>query len=117
MWDQSRYALAFFKNNNIPFWQMSNSNHRVSKSDWLMSSSDGTIHVLYRRDVSQPSDGIVMDGLPGVYSLKWYNPRTGGSLQNGSQISISGNGKNFVRFGSPPGPKDDNDWVLLLRKM
>jgi hypothetical protein len=118
MWNQSRYALDFFKNNNIPFWQMSNRNFRVSNNDWLLSSSDGTIHILYRRDVRQSTDGINMDGLPGVYSLKWYNPRAGGSLQNGSLTALTGGGKNFVSIGNPPGGREaDKDWVLLLRKI
>ena len=117
MWDQSRYALNFFQNNNIPFWQMSSNNSRVSNSDWLLSSSDGAIHVLYRRDTSQASVGINLNGLAGVYSLKWYNPRTGGSLQNGSMTTLSGNGKNFVSFGNPPGRNDGKDWVLLLKKL
>lgn len=117
MWDQSRYALDFFKNNNIPLWQMSNRNDRVADRDWLLSSSDGEIHVLYRRDPNRVTAGILMDGLLGVYSLKWYNPRTGGSLGNGSISSIVGNGKNFVSFGDPPGLDDGKDWVLLLKRI
>lgn len=117
MWTQSRYALEFFKNNNIPFWQMSNNNSRVSTNDWLLSSSDGTIHVLYRRNRNLVTNGIKMDGLTGAYSLKWYNPRSGGSLQNGSLTSIVANGSNFVSFGTPPGSNDGKDWVLLLKNV
>ena len=117
MWDQSRHALTFFQNNSIPFWEMSSSNKRVSNSDWLLSSSDGKIHVLYRRKTNEPSDGINMDGLPGMYSVKWYNPRTGASLQNGSMTTLLDIGTNFSSYGNPPGPDNGKDWVLLLRKM
>ena len=96
---------------------MSNGNDRVADKDWLLSSSDGTIHVLYRRDPNRATAGILMEGLPGVYSLKWYNPRTGGTLLNGSIPSIMGNGKKYVSFGDPPGPDDANDWVLLLKRI
>ena len=109
-------CVELFHDNKIPFWVMSNGNRRVSSTNWLLSSSDGNIHVLYRRKATKPTDGINMDGLPGVYALKWYNPRTGGLLQNGSTASLQEISTNFSSFGNPP---SDNakDWVLLLRKM
>jgi Putative collagen-binding domain of a collagenase len=115
MWTQSRYALEFFRNNDVPFHRMSNVPNRVKNAtDWLLSSSDMTVHVIYRR--STPSSGkINMTGLPGTYSVNWYNPRMGGLLQNGSVTSIVGGGGS-VSFGSPPNPADTKDWALLLRR-
>jgi hypothetical protein len=89
MWKQSRYALNFFKNNRIPFWQMSNNADRVdSRTDWLLSSSDDTTHVVYRR--SSPTSGVIdMAGLSGSYSS----------------------------YGLPPNPRDTMDWAILIRKI
>ena len=116
MWMQSRYALEFFHNSNIPFHRMSYVSNRVnSATDWLLSSSDGLVHVIYRR--STPSSGSInMLGLQGTYDLKWFNPRAGGVLQNGSVTSIVG-GTSSISYGNPPDPADQKDWVLLLQKI
>jgi Putative collagen-binding domain of a collagenase len=116
MWTLSRYALEFFHNNDVPFHRMSNVPNRVdSTTDWLLSSSDATVHVIYRG--STPSSGSIdMKGLPGTYSVKWYNPRTGGSLQAGSVSSILG-GNGSISYGNPPNLSDRKDWVILLRKL
>jgi hypothetical protein len=115
MWTQSRYALEFFRNNDVPFYQMTNVPNRVnSATDWLLSSSDAAVQVIYRRRT--PSSGSVnMAGLPGTYSVKWYNPRVGGSLQDGSVISIIG-GTGSISYGNPPNPADKKDWALLIRR-
>ena len=115
MWMQSRYALDFFRNSNIPFHRMSYFPSRVNNAtDWLLSSSDGLVHVIYRR--STPSSGSInMLGLPGTYTLKWFNPRAGGVLQNGSVTSIVGG--TSVSYGNPPNPADKKDWVLLVEKI
>jgi hypothetical protein len=81
MWKQSRYALDFFRNNDIKFWQMSNDNARlpIGSKDWVLTSEDGTTLVVYRRNNS--GTGIIMEGLVGMYSVNWYNPREGGSTE------------------------------------
>jgi Putative collagen-binding domain of a collagenase len=115
MWRQSRYALTFFKNNRIPFWQMSNNAVRVdSRTDWLLSSSDDTTHVVYRRS-SLTSGVIDMAGLSGSYSVRWFNPRVGGGLQIGSVTTIASGGTSS--YGLPPNPRDTMDWAILIRKI
>ncbi|MHC4720548.1 MAG: putative collagen-binding domain-containing protein [Planctomycetota bacterium] len=48
----------------------------------------------------------------GTYIVQWYNPRTGGKLQNGSVAEVTGPG--MVSLGNPPaGP--DKDWVILCK--
>jgi hypothetical protein len=116
MWTQSRYALEFFQKNSIPFWQMSNDANRInSLTDWLLSSSDGAVHVIYRRTTSTAGTGIKLD--VGTYSVKWYNPRLGGSLLNGSITTIAGNGVASIPYGNPPGPNDGKDWAILIKKV
>ena len=115
MWTQSRYALEFFQVNNVPFWRMSNDENRVNSStDWLLSSSDGKIHVVYRRSITS-NTSINMSGLSGSYSVKWYNPRTGGTLENGSILSIVGG--NNASYGKPPNTSDNMDWVILIKQV
>jgi Putative collagen-binding domain of a collagenase len=116
MWKQSRYALDFFRNNDIKFWEMSNDNIRVpaGSDDWILTSEDGTTLVTYRRNNS--GTGIIMEGLLGRYSVSWYNPREGGLLQDGTVTTIVGGASTEVSYGNPP-DTPDNDWVILIRSL
>jgi len=49
----------------------------------------------------------------GKFSVKWFNPRTGGNLQDGSLKTLTGSGK--ISIGSPP-VKNGKDWVVVVRK-
>ena len=48
----------------------------------------------------------------GNYIIKWYNPRSGGKLQNGSVTGVTGPGK--VSIGNPPND-GDKDWAVLVK--
>lgn len=127
MWTQSRYALEFFYMNNIPFWRMSYIPNRVNNAtDWLLSTSDGMTHVVYRRSVTYTgrpirssiyTNSINMIGLSGTYTVTWYNPRAGGILRNGSIPLIVGGANVDVSYGNPPNATDKQDWVILLQKV
>jgi hypothetical protein len=119
MWKQSRHALDFFYNNGIKFWKMLNDNSRLpdGSSDYVLSSEDGSTLIVYRRS----SSGVEVDmqGLSGSYSVQWYNPREGGSLQSGSMPRIivgAGGGTSMTLFGVAP-ESNDSDWVVLLTKV
>jgi len=45
--------------------------------------------------------------------VKWFNPRSGGALQNGSVTSLKGSGK--LSIGNPPSDAS-KDWVVLVKK-
>jgi hypothetical protein len=111
MWDQSRYALDFFKNHDIPFWRMSNANDLVSGSDnWCLADND-TI-VLYLKN-----GGVATLELPGpltaTYSVQWYDPLNGGEFKNGTATLLP-SGPN-ISLGFPPTNEDGKDWVVLFR--
>ena len=48
----------------------------------------------------------------GSYTVHWFNPRDGGSLQSGSVTSVSG-GKQ-ERIGRPPADRNE-DWLAVIR--
>ena len=116
MWTQSRYALDFFYNNNVPFWEMSyDRDNRVDgQTGWILANVGKSILVFYRRTLTTAST-IDMTNLAGTYSIKWYNPRSGGPLQNGSVATIVG-GTGKKDCGKPPNPLDTKDWAILLQK-
>ena len=116
MWKQSRYALDFFRDNDIKFWEMSNDNSRLpdDSSDYVLSSEDGGTLIVFRPN----GNGSVIDmlELTGTYSVQWYNPREGGPLVSGTITIIEGGGLDPRNFGSAP-ESNDRDWVVLIKKL
>jgi hypothetical protein len=57
--------------------------------------------------------GIRLD-TAGNYSVKWFNPREGGEMQDGSVTSLSGGG--LRNPGAPPATSMpmEEDWVMVL---
>lgn len=110
LWDQSRYAIEFFGANNIPFESMSNADAMVSAGCWGLATSDAATVVVYK----MAGTGVPTINAPNSYSVAWYNPRTGGSLQKGSVTAIQ-TGSAVSLKNSPD--KDDADWVILLQKI
>ncbi|MDQ4141868.1 MAG: T9SS type A sorting domain-containing protein, partial [Bacteroidota bacterium] len=49
----------------------------------------------------------------GNYLVQWYNPRTGGALQSGTVVQLTGSG--IKSLGLPP-QNDFQDWVCLVRE-
>ncbi len=110
MWNQSRYALEFFKNNDVPFWRMKNDNKRLSDAKgYCLRATDETVFVAFLK--SSESAKLDLAGAKGVFNVKWYNPRSGGQLQSGSVSTVDGG--SVQSLGQPP-EQSDRDWVVLL---
>ncbi|MFK7852101.1 MAG: DUF5060 domain-containing protein [Akkermansiaceae bacterium] len=115
-WDYCRYALSFFRENEIPFHEMENNNELIgnvngrSEGGYCFAKS-GDVYVIYlpkgvERDV------LLEDG-NSKYRVQWFNPRSGGKLLDGSIKEMHGGIASSM--GIPP--KDgDKDWVVLVRK-
>jgi hypothetical protein len=71
----------------------------------------GEVYVVYL-----PTGGVteldLAGGYDGTFTIKWYNPRTGGSLLDGSVKTVNGSAK--VSLGQPP-QDPESDWVVLIR--
>ena len=52
----------------------------------------------------------------GEFSIRWFNPRSGGPLQSGSESQATGGG--VVSIGRPPAEPEGaaGDWVAIVRK-
>jgi hypothetical protein len=46
------------------------------------------------------------------FTVSWFNPRTGGSLVDGSVKSVDGGRE--VSLGDPPSDRDE-DWLVIVR--
>lgn len=109
LWDYTRYALEFFQD-HLPFWEMTPDNSIVTH--------DGTFYCFYKPQevyaIYLSKAGpcqIDLDNSEINYDVRWYNPRTGGELQEGSVKMVSGGGTQSL--GSPPDSPGE-DWVVLL---
>jgi PKD repeat protein len=103
-WEYMRYAREFFMNNNIPFYEMENKDEIVSQG-WCFAKELET-YVIYLQN-----GGSTSINLEGEYTVKWFDPRNGGTLLDGSIATISGG--NSVSLGLPPN-NQNSDWVILL---
>ncbi|HEY3369241.1 MAG TPA: DUF5060 domain-containing protein [Prolixibacteraceae bacterium] len=107
-WKQTRLAHDFFIN-NLPFAKMTAANQLVSPDAYCLAKP-GEIYVVYL-----PTGGLSQITLPeGQYSVKWFNPRTGGKLVDGSVKTITGGGN--VSLGTLP-QADGKDWVVLVNSL
>lgn len=103
-WKYASNALQFF-HNYLPFIVPKALNN---VSTGLCLAKEGEIYVVYLK-----AGGTTNITLPtGNYSVKWYNPRTGGSLQNGSVTTI---GSGTVSIGNPPS-ETTLDWIALIKR-
>ncbi|GAA0726064.1 hypothetical protein GCM10009430_32630 [Aquimarina litoralis] len=106
-WKYLRNAKLFFKNNNIKYNLFKASDNIVSRG-WCLSKNNNE-YILYLK-----SGGSSEINLPsGEFSIKWYDPREGGNLKNGSKRSVTGG--NRVSIGTAPN-NTNNDWVIYIKK-
>jgi len=106
MWDQTRYALEFFQQ-YLPFPRMKPHDELTSAKDDYCFALPGETYAIYL-----PEGGTTELRLAeGQYAVKWYNPRRGGPLQDGTVKTLTGPGSRSVGF--PPDEKS-KDWAVLI---
>jgi len=108
LWDQTRYALDFF-HDYLPFWEMKPNDDLLASDDAYCFAQEGKIYAVYL-----PGGGTTQINLKSnnVFTIHWFNPRTGSKLETGTKDIISGSG--FVALGNPP-YEEDKDWVVLIK--
>ncbi|MEX2428813.1 MAG: DUF5060 domain-containing protein [Bacteroidales bacterium] len=106
--NHARYVLEFFKNNNIPVWEMKSAPEKVTNNNWALAK-EGQVYVVYLKDGGTADLDVGSKKVNLV--IKWYNPRTGGALQNGTKKRIRGSGsQNIGRAPSTP----TDDWAVIV---
>ena len=109
-WDYCRYALEFFVNNDIPVQEMVNNNGLSSASDDYCFYKPAEVYVVYLKNGG--TTNLDLTGAAGTYEVKWFDPRNGGALKNGSVTSVSGGGSRSL--GNAPN-STTSDWAILVR--
>ena len=114
-WDYCRIALEFFRQEKIPFWEMTCAdalvnNDRHDNSRYCLAKP-GAVYVVYLPH-GGPAE-LDLSGAAGEFRVQWFNPRTGGKLSAGSVASVVGGRK--AALGDPPAEPGE-DWVVLVRQ-
>lgn len=113
MWDQTRYALDFFRD-NVPFWEMSARPDLAANRDAWVFAKEGAVYVVYV-PVATQSGALTLPA--GTYQQRWFNPRTG-EFVGAPQVRASAGAP--VELGAPPDevvpPGAAPDWVALLER-
>lgn len=113
-WNQCRYALEFFKSNAIPFQNMTNRDSLFTGggSGSHCFATNGQVYVAYMPAPATPS--LNLSGASGSlsFTVRWFDPYSGGGLQTGSVAQVTGGGTRSL--GSAPAPST-KDWVVLVR--
>lgn len=106
---QMQHAYDFYIDNAIPFQNMYNQDEIVDNG-WCHGDNykNYVIYVL-AGDAGTTTIDLVTD-----YEVKWYNPRTGGPLVDGT-VTILAAGTD-LDIGFPPSELD-SDWVIYLKSV
>lgn len=111
-WDQNKHALQFF-NTHIPFWEMeSRDDLIVNNTITYCLAKEDEVYTVYT-ETSATNLRLNLSNTGSIYTVKWFNPRNGGGLQNGSIEAVKATG--IVQLGLPPSDPD-KDWVILISK-
>ena len=110
---------------NLPFWEMHSADELVVDEGKVqidlgdnktlearaeVFAKPGQVYAVYL-PTGNPSGTIDLEQSNCVYTLRWYNPRTGAF--EGDNVSIQGGKQQEI--GEPP-RQPTRDWVVLLRR-
>jgi hypothetical protein len=122
LWEQSRHALEFFREYNVPFQSMVNANEQVSggSNNWCLALErrndtkrrSSSLLVIYLTSGGTAHVDLDDTSFVTTFTVHWYDPRNGGALQRGSVASVEGKGPQSIGF--PPN-EIGKDWVVLVR--
>jgi hypothetical protein len=110
-WDYCRIALEFFKNENIPFWDMHNEdrlvgNYSHNNSVYCLAKTS-EIYLVYLPNGGNATLDLTL--IPGEFGISWFNPRKGGSLT--TETIIGGGQPVFIQA-----PSSVNDWLAVIKR-
>jgi hypothetical protein len=109
-WQDAKKALDFFNTYLQPYLIKMTSNDALTadNKDYVFAQA-GKVYAIYR-----PNGGgttLNLSGQSGSFTVKWFDPRNGGALKNGSVTTVNGGGNRNI--GIPPN-STSSDWVALV---
>jgi hypothetical protein len=110
LFDQIHYAHDFVTR-YLPFEATRHDDALTPLGDDYVLAKPGEAYAVYL-----PNGGTTtldLSGATGRFEVKWYNPRAGGALRDGSVRTVEGGGARAL--GQPPSDAA-KDWAVLVRK-
>ena len=102
-WDFCRYALNFFREQNIPVEVMENRNELIgnpkNENSKYCLAKEGEVYLVYLPEGGETEIQLA----EGDYSVAWFNPR------DGEMGEVSD-------FEAPLKAPDSEDWLAMIRK-
>lgn len=108
MWKQSRFALDFFRNYQIPFQKMRPNDDLSKTGNWILASPANESQFYSIIQLQEGGDCII-DLPTGNFEYGWFNPHSGIGL-TGLLHPGKTNGGKESKFTAP----DSRDWILLV---
>jgi hypothetical protein len=107
-WKQSAIATKFVQ--QFPLEEMQPNSSLINVKGAFCLEKPGEICLVYLPAGTQNAK----ISLPGdkTFTVKWFNPRDGGEMQDGTVTTVQGKG--FQNIGNPPADLD-KDWVVMVR--
>jgi Domain of unknown function (DUF5060)/Putative collagen-binding domain of a collagenase len=106
-WAQSTIATQFM--NQYPLEEMSCRDDLVDAPGAYCLAKEDSLYLVY---LPEGSGQIRLKILQSAsFDVAWFNPRTGGDLQQGGQKTFQGEG--YKLLGAPPSDPD-KDWVVVI---
>ncbi|NJN26982.1 MAG: DUF5060 domain-containing protein [Cyclobacteriaceae bacterium] len=109
MWDYTSNTLRFFER-YVPFWEMEPRDELVTQGNYCLAKASEYYLVYLPYGGTSTLDLLATNG---EFTLRWFNPRTGGELQQTDIGTVSGGA--VIELGSAP-QDGDKDWAILLTK-
>lgn len=109
-WDLLRYAYEFFTR-FLPFHEMRHADHLSSVPGNYVFAKKNEVYAIYL-----PEGGTTeldLTGAGGEFEVKWYDPRFGGDLRDGTVTTIRGGAPQAI--GQAPAERS-KDWAVLVRR-
>jgi len=110
LFDLERYAHDFVTN-YLPFTEMRHADDLTPASNDYVLAKPGEVYAVYLPEGGTTT--LDLSGASGTFEVKWYDPRKGGELQDGSVGSVEGGGSRPL--GTAPA-EPSSDWTVLVRR-
>jgi hypothetical protein len=107
-WAQSTLATQFIS--RFPLEKMSCQDEMVDAPGAWCLANEGELYLVYLP--AGKTSARININQPDPLNVTWFNPRTGGELQQGSLSTIQGSGE--LEIGMPPSDPD-LDWVVVIQ--
>ncbi len=111
-WEACRIALDFFREHEIPVQQMQPADQRIGNPTHDNSkyclAQPGRLYLVYL-----PQGGATtldLSDAEGTFSVRWYNPRQGGSLTLRGPQAVAGGQQVTIAAADPGGA----DWLAIV---